>query len=336
MRRLTALLTVPGMALFAATALTTAGVFPAHATAPGRNGRISFRRYTNDAHTRGDIFTINADGTEQERITHAADRGNLATEPDWAPGGGWISYDVWKHGDDDRSRIFKIRPNGSERTNIDASCTTPCLTDGFQQWSPDGVWIAFQRSLGPSVGENNVVAIFVMRADGTDVQQVTQQGADPTIAQPFEDNAPTWSPTDGRLAFVRRRVSTGRSAIFTVRPDGNGLHQVTPWRVSPGQPDWSPDGRWIAFYGPTTSDIRHISIVHPDGSGLHIITSGTGTWGSLSFSPNGRKITASHSPGFGTDGNADVYTMNVDGTDLTDITNSNHFESAPDWGPRPT
>ena len=38
---------------------------PARATFPGKNGRIAFRRYLNDAHTRAAIFTINPDGTRQ-------------------------------------------------------------------------------------------------------------------------------------------------------------------------------------------------------------------------------------------------------------------------------
>ena len=46
---------------------------------------------------------------------------------------------------------FKIRPNGSGRTNIDASCTNPCLTDGFEQWGPDGEWIASSVVLGPQL-----------------------------------------------------------------------------------------------------------------------------------------------------------------------------------------
>jgi TolB protein len=319
---------------FAATFMT-AGVLPAHATAPGENGRLAFRRYFNDAHTRGDLFTIKADGTGERRITHVAGGGDLATEPDWSPDGEWISYDVWPHGNPERSRIFKVKASGSHPTNIDGSCMRPCLTDGFQQWSRDGKRIAFQRALGPSLGVNNVQAIFVMRADGKHVRRITQEGADPAVAQPYQDNAPTWSPRDKRLAFVRHNLSTDHSAIFTVHLDGTGLRRVTPWRLDAGQPDWSPDGRWIAFYGPTSSDIRHVGLVHPNGNGLHIVIAEPGTWGSLSFSPDGRRITAAHSPGSGSAGNADVYTLRLDGSDLKNVTNSNTFESAPDWGPRP-
>jgi Tol biopolymer transport system component len=317
----------------AATVLTTAGVLPAHATASGENGRIVFRRYLNDAHTKGDIFTIKADGTGERRLTHVSGEGNLATEPDWSPDGKWISYDIWQHGNSERSRIFKVMANGSHPTNIDGSCIRPCLTDGFQQWSRDGKWIAFQRALGPSLGVNNVQAIFVMRADGKRVRRITQKGADPAVSQPYQDNAPTWSPMDKRLAFVRHNLSTDHSAIFTVHLDGTGLQRVTPWRLDAGQPDWSPNGRWIVFYGPTSSDIRHVAIVHPNGKGLRIVIGAPGTWGSLSFSPAGGMITAAHSPGVGSAGNADVYTLKLDGSDLKNVTNSSAFESAPDWGP---
>jgi hypothetical protein len=43
---------------------------PATATTHGRNGRIVFRRYFNDAHTRGALFTIDPDDTGLRRLTH--------------------------------------------------------------------------------------------------------------------------------------------------------------------------------------------------------------------------------------------------------------------------
>ncbi|HXJ67236.1 MAG TPA: hypothetical protein VNN79_26075, partial [Actinomycetota bacterium] len=255
---------------------------PASATAPGENGRIAFRRYFNDAHTSGAIFTINPDGTAERRLTRQPPS-RVTVEADWSPNGHWIVYNVWPQGDDNRSRIHKIRANGTEHTYLDSSCTGSCLTDGFAQWSPNGRQIVFQRGEGPAVGQNNLVAIFVMRADGTHVRQITQGGADPAVEQPYEDDSPTWSPTGKRVAFVRVRRSTGGGAIFTMRLDGTGLRRVTPWSLKAGQPDWSPGGGWIAFYTPTDADsFRQVALVHPNGSGLHRITSGAGTWGSLS------------------------------------------------------
>ncbi len=328
-KRMIALVTVMGIALFG---LVAAGG-EAAATAPGSDGRIAFRRYFNAAHTRGAIFTINPDGSGERQITHPR-KTILTTEPDWSPNGRWISYDVWPHGDDTRSRMFKIRRNGADRVNLSTSCTAPCRTDGFQQWGPRGNAIAFQRGLGPAAGDFNVVAIFVMRANGTHVRPITQRAADPSEPQSFEDRSPTWSPDGDHLAFVRANYDTGHSAIFIVRLDGTGLHRITPWRLDAGQPDWSPNGRWIAFYGPTTSDFRHVTLVHPNGSGLHIVASEPDTYGSLSFSPSGTRLTVSHSPGTGTAGNSDVFTINIDGTNMQNVTDSNGFESAPDWGPR--
>src|SRR6266542_1000574 len=58
MRRFAAILV--GVLVVSTVLLTVA---PAHATAPGKNGRIAFRRYFNADHTYGAIFTIKPDGT---------------------------------------------------------------------------------------------------------------------------------------------------------------------------------------------------------------------------------------------------------------------------------
>jgi TolB protein len=301
----------------------------ATATVKGRNGKIAFRRFFNNDHSRGDIFTMNPNGTAIRRITNTPN--GVGTEPDWSPDGQWILYNVWPNGDDNRSRMFKIRSNGTHKANVDQSCQAPCLTDAFSQWSPNGQCIAFQRSLGPSVGTNNLTALFVMEADGTHVRQITQRGADSSVSQPLEDDAPTWAPDGLRLAFTRLRRSTDQDAIFTVRVDGTGLRRVTPWRVNGwGQMDWSPDGRWLAFNMNSQQDV---ALMHPNGTGLHIIASQPFSWSSLSFSPNGNEITVGHRL-FET-GNPDIYTVTVDGTALRDITNTSAYESAPDWGPRP-
>jgi TolB protein len=312
---------------------------PAHATAHGKNGRIAFRRYYNAEHTRGDIFTINPDGTRQRQVTHSA-RTRLATFPDWSPNGRWIEYQVSRHGNLDNSRLYKIHPNGTHRTFIDASCQAPCRSDGFAQWSPHGRRIAFQRQSGPAGDPNFLFALYVMRAGGTHVRQITHRGANPLVDHRFQDKAPTWSPTAKRLAFERVDGKTGHHAISTVRLDGTALRRITPWALDAAEPDWSPNGRWILFRSKAESDtMGNTWLVHPNGTGLRRVThdfGGTGKWASGSFSPNGRRIVAAKSPGVGKAGNADVYVMRLDGSHMRNITTSFAWESAPDWGPRPT
>ena len=138
------------------------------------NGRIVFRRWLNDSHTRGDIFTINPDGTGLLRVS---DTPNAAsTEPSPSPDGRWIVYMVIHHGDLDHGQLFKIRPDGSGKTELEQTCSGDCQGDGFPDWSTTGL-IAFHRTLSPSpTAPTGFHAIFVMRHDGTRARQITQRG----------------------------------------------------------------------------------------------------------------------------------------------------------------
>jgi TolB protein len=310
---------------------------PAHATAHGKNGRITFLRYYNASHTRGDIFTIRPDGTGERSVTHSR-RTQLPNQPDWSPNGRWIEYQLSRHGDIDQSRLYKIRRNGTHRTFLSGSCVAPCLTDGFAQWAPHGRRIAFQRQFGPAGDPTFLFALYVMRADGTHVRQITHRGADPLVDHRYQDKAPSWSPTAQRLAFERVDGRSDHHAIFTVRLDGTHRTRLTPWMLDAAQPDWSPNGRWIMFRSKANSDtVGNVWLVHPGGTGLHRVTHdfrGTGKWVSGSFSPNGRRIVAGKAPGVGSAGNADVYVMRLDGSHMRNITTSVAAENSPDWGPR--
>jgi TolB protein len=304
----------------------------AHATVHGKNGRIAFRRYLNKAQTRAAIFTIRPSGTRLRQITHPGRR-VLTTEPDWSPNGRWIVYHRERRG---RTRLFKIRRNGSGRKYLSGTCNGRCLGDAFPAWAPHGNRIALQRELC-SAGANNLIAIYVIRADGTAARRVTHRNATCATRHPLEDHAPQWAPNGKRLAFERLNHRRKKQAIFTVRLDGSGLRRLTPWRIDASQPDWSPNGRWIAFRSQEQSDTRgNILLVHPDGTKLHRITHGGGKhkWLSCSFSPNGRRIQAGRVPGLGKAGNADLYVMRLDGSGWRNVTHSNAWESASDWGPR--
>lgn len=311
---------------------------PAEATPDGENGPIAFRRYTNDDHTRGAIFLVRPDGTGDRQLTHPGSAG-VSAEPSVSPNGRWVVYSLYRHGREEQSVIKKIRVNGTDRRNLGQTCTAPCLSDGYPAWAPSGRRIAFQRGLGPRTGRIKMIAVYVMRSDGSHARRVTQLGRDPLVAQRFADEAPTWSPDGKRLAFERFSRAREHQAIFTVRLDGTGLRRITPWWLDASQPDYSPNGRWILFRTRAGSDISgNIQLVRPNGARRHPVTrarAGHGKWLSASFSPDGRRITA----GFtrvvdGQQQDADLFVMRLDGSGMRNVTRSpGLWESAPDWGP---
>jgi TolB protein len=314
-RRLAALLTVTGMTLFG----LLAGALSAHATAPGQNGLIAFRRYFNNRHTLGAIFTIQPDGSGLQQLTH---RGKvlLDTEPDWSPDGRWIAFHRVKP--DHPTLVFKMRANGTHITRLSHG---PTDGDLFPAWSPNGKRIAFTR-YDDSIG---LVGLFVMQADGTRVHQIAGK------PNKFEAQFAQWSPDGTRLVF--EGGPDDRRAIWTIRLDGTHLQRLTPWKLHAGDgADWSPDGRWIVLESHQEQDRRdNLYLVHPNGNDLHKITTSPAhvhQWGSYSFSPDGTMITVAHNLGEGE--NPDIYVMNLDGLGLRDVTNSAIFDSAPDWGSR--
>jgi Tol biopolymer transport system component len=310
-------------------------VGPARATPSGENGRIAYRLWFNDEHTRAGIFTIDPDGSNKQQVTHPR-RGVLNLTPDWSPDGRWIAY-VRAPADRLHPRIWRIRPNGTGARSLSSTCTASinCRIDDDPAWSPNGRRIAFTRVFGRDLER---VELMVMRADGTHVRNVTHR----TGSMRYEDWAPQWSPSGKRLVFHRVDKERGLSAIFTTRLDGTRKRQLTPWKLDAGgKSDWSPDGCWIVFRSYISTDIErsNIWLVHPNGSGLHRITSAAGgsiTWLSSTFSPNGLRIVTARAPGVGDAGNADVYVINLDGSGLRNVTQSVRWDSTPDWGPRKT
>jgi TolB protein len=162
----------------------------------------------------------------------------------------------------------------------------PGISSVFGDWSPDGSLIAFDSDQGI---ESPVT--YVMNADGTGVRQLT--------AEAFSAD-PGWSPDGTRIAVeadwgdypALEGIWTFpyRASGLVGQGDAVRLTVIPPGVFADSEPQYSPDGRWIAFT--RYRDIRHTAIfrVRTDGSVLERLTEWKDNASAPDWSPDGSTI----------------------------------------------
>jgi Tol biopolymer transport system component len=121
-----------------------------------------------------EIYTMNADGTGQTRISN---RPGVEVHPNWSPDGTKIAFLAYRgNGPTD---IYTMNADGPGQTNV----TNSPAFERSPAWSPDGRKIAF------SSGSGAASDIYTINADGTGLTNVTNSST------PEVD--PDWQPIPG-------------------------------------------------------------------------------------------------------------------------------------------
>lgn len=198
----------------------------------------------------GDIYVMDRDGGNVVNLTETSEADEAS--PEWSPNGRWIVFTSDRaHHDRSLFDIYKMRPNGNRVQRL----TRNRVQDWTPTWSPNSRRIAFVRI-------TNVEHIFVMRADGSRVRNVTGE----------DDGAnPDWSPNGKRIAYQSLNSDGGEVDVYTIRPDGSRMRRLTRGGGNEQNPSWSPSGRRIAF-----AKSWQLYKMRSDGSRVRRIPAGDG------------------------------------------------------------
>jgi Tol biopolymer transport system component len=181
---------------------------------------------------------------------------------------------------------------------------------GEPSWSPAGDRMTFTSDRaggGPTFDE-----IFVMDADGTNVQQLTFNS--------FEEHDPAWAPHGDRIAFA------GEQGVNLTFADGSVVSKITA-EVPLRRPTWAPNGRKLAFSSGPNPRLKssQVYLVNLNGTGLRKLTNAPGGAAEPDWSPNGKTIV------FTAGKPADLFAMPSGGGKARRLTRTKGVESAPAW-----
>jgi len=231
------------------------------------------------------ISVVDASGAGARSLTRHA--GWFDDSPTWSPDGRRIAF--MRTTNAYRSfRIYIMRANGRGVRRL-----TSGRFDQRPAWAPNGRWIAYESRRG----------INLIRPNGSGARRIPG-----TAGAAW----PTWAPSSKRLAFAQD------GWIWTAGRDGSRRSRLAHGT----DPDWSPDGRSIAYVPPSGG----IATIPVAGGATRSLGNGL----QPDWSPDSQRLAFARSP---TSTRFSVWVMNADGSDRQLV---KRRARGPEWRPVPS
>jgi Tol biopolymer transport system component len=270
-----------------------------------QSGRIAF---VSDRTGTWQIYTMNPDGSDQDQITNLAPTDDDGLFPHISPNGQKIIF-AYNNGEGPDLYVINVDGTGLTQLTKDHGSFFPC-------WSPDGRHIAF--TMNSKVGTG---VIAIMTANGSGKRRIL-------TTDRWGSVAPIYTPKGKQMVF-QSEMGGFVSAAWIMNADGSHQHRLTQPALKAAASSISPDGKRVLILDNLNSPpaIRNeIFEMNLDGSRLKRLAPLPSFHHDLwpSYSPDGSKIafvsdrSSSDITEF-TYGTFDIFTMNSDGSELTDV-----------------
>ena len=254
------------------------------------------------------VHIVDSDGADDETTKVA---GNVLS-PSWNSSGTQLAYSTF--GTSSRIMVYDLR-TGHSQVLRNATPSHANLTPIF---SPDGASIVYAHA----------------DDDGSDLFVISADGAGPprriSVGRGTDNVQPSFSPDGRRLAFTSGRV--GHPEVYIMDADGTNPELLTSFDFGDknyrSDPDWSPDGRLVAFQSQFSDGRFQIMTISLRDRSTKLLTS-EGSNEQPSWAPDGRHLVFASTRS----GVRELWVLDTESGRLRQLTRANGAE-LPAWSAR--
>jgi dipeptidyl aminopeptidase/acylaminoacyl peptidase len=270
--------------------------------------------YIKDGESLSDVFLLPLNGGWPARITTDRPLAPYWDDeiPAWSPDGNWLAFGIKGHVHvvprqgglprkitdfasaasgprfmpDSHGLIITVERNDTDQlllTDIDGCWPRALTTDSIgDHWdarpSPDGKFITYLLRRFDDLNRLDVILLEI------------ETGKSITLyAKPLTRTlSPKWSPDGQWIAFLAQE--TERDEIYLVRPNGEGLHQLTNTGHDVAQFEWSPNSKQLAAIL-NRNGAFDLSLVEAENGSISDLRSGAGVHANPNWSPDSSFLT---------------------------------------------